>query len=461
MTAQFARDRLSSAVASDRAVQAADLAIQTAIAAARVEVGRAVNQADYHDVPSSDLVRMGEIFGSVETASGATVTPSSAMRVSAVFAGVRLLGGAVATTPCSFFRRTANGREKANDHDYWWLFNEQPCGRFTAATFWEFVTAQMLLRGDGIAYMVRENRYSPRATATIPVPRDQVDIIRLGDRLRYRIHDQLADGTWGYFVADQDDVLHFPGFGFNGICSMSVIQWGARQAIGIAMKADEHAGATFAGGASVQYAVKVPGKMTLAQQQDFRDAWVAKYGSGNGQSKIPLVLTEGLDVAELSMTSADAQLLESRKFQVIDIARALGIPPHMLGETSASTSWGSGIEQMSLGFIKWAIRPHLTRWAQELNRKLFPVRDRYFAEFNVDGHLEGDSKAQAEYFGKALGGPGALGWMTVNEVRALKNLPPLPGGDVLFDPAKASAKPNPKKPDEPDQSGEPQEPEPA
>jgi HK97 family phage portal protein len=433
MTAQLARTRLVTAVAIDRA--------------------RAVsNQADLQNVPSSDAIRMGQIFGELPSAAGAVVNETTAMRVSAVYAGVRLLSGAVATTPCSFYRRTEDGRERANDHDYWWLFNEQPCARFSAATFWEFITTQSLLRGDGIAYIVRASRYSPRATAVIPVPRGQVDILRVGDRLRYRIQEQLSDGTWGYFIADQDDVLHFPGFGFNGVHGMSVIQWGARQAIGIAIKADEHAGETFAGGASVQYAVKLPaGKtMTPQQQSDFRDAWVAKYGSGAGHSKIPLILTEGLDVAELSMSAADAQLLESRKYQVEDIARALGIPPHMLGAANVS-AWGTGIEQMGLGFLKYAVRPHLTRWQQELNRKLFPVRDRVFAEFNVDGHMEGDSKAQAEYFGKALGGPGAQGWMTVNEVRRLKNLPPLPGGDRLFDPSKAgkAATPPPAEPDEP------------
>ncbi|GGD57874.1 phage portal protein [Pseudoxanthomonas indica] len=438
-SAQIARDRLSSILAVDQVER--ERAPRAAVPAV--------------DVDSSDAVRMGEIFGVVPTAAGAVVSPSSSMRVSSVYAAVRLIAGAIATTPCSFYRRTKDGREKANDHDYWWLFNEQPCGRFTAATMWEFLATQMLLRGDGIAYLVRENRYSPQVTGVIPVPRDQVDIFRVGDELRYRIYDQLPDGSWGYFVALQDDVLHFPGFGFDGVCSMSVIQWGARQATGIAIKADEHAGSTFSGGASVQYAVKVPGKMTKPQQDDFREAWVAKYGAGNGVSKIPLILTEGLAVEQLSMTSADAQLLESRKFQVVDIARAFGVPPHMVGETSASTSWGSGIEQMSLGFMKWGMRPHLVRWGQELNRKLFPVRATYFAEFNVDGHLEGDSKAQAEYFGKALGGPGACGWMTSNEVRALKNLPPLPGGDKLFDPTKAAAKPTPKTQDEP------QEPEPA
>lgn len=433
MTAQLARARLETAVAIDRA--------------------RSVSaQIDYHDVPSSDAVRMGEIFGELPSAAGAVVNETTAMRVSAVYAAVRLLSGAVATTPCSFYRRTPEGRERANDHDYWWLFNEQPCARFTAATFWEFITTQSLLRGDGIAYLVRANRYSPRVTGVIPVPRGQVDILRVGDRLRYRIHDQLADGTWAYFVADQDDVLHFPGFGFNGVHGMSFIQWGARQAIGIAIKADEHAGATFAGGASVQYAVKLPAgkRMTAEQQSSFRDAWVAKYGSGAGHSKIPLILTDGLDVAELSMTAADAQLLESRKYQCEEIARAAGIPPHMIGSANV-TAWGSGIEQMGLGFLKYAVRPHLTRWSQEMNRKLFPIRDQYFQEFNVDGHLEGDSKAQAEYFAKALGGPGARGWMTQNEVRRLKNLPPIPGGDSLS----SGTEPKPAAPDQP------QEPEPA
>lgn len=411
---------------------------------------------EYQDVPSSDAVRMGQIFGVSATDSGAMVTERTAMKVAAVYAGVRLLAGAVSTTPCSFYRKVVGedgrrGREKAGDHDYWWLFNEQPCARFSAAAFWEFIMSQTLLRGDGIAYLVRASKYSPVVTNVIPVPRDNVEITRSGQRLLYRIQDKLADGSDGYFVADQDDVLHFPNFGFNGTCSPSVIALGARQAIGIALKADEHAALTFGGGASIQYAVKAPKAMTPQQQTDFRDAWVAKYGSGQGHSKIPLILTEGLDVQELSMTAADAQLLESRRFQVVDIARAIGVPPHMIGETTASTSWGSGIEQMSQGFVRYALRPHLHRYAQELNRKLFPRLDRFFVEFNVDGQLEGDSKAQAEYFGKALGGPGAQGWMTVNEVRALKNLPPVLGGDVLFKPTAAAKKPDDKeKPDEQD-----------
>jgi len=132
------------------------------------------------------------------------------------------------------------------------------------------------------------------------------------------------------------------------------------------------------------------------------------------------------------MTAEDAQLLETRKFQVIEIARAFGVPPHMVGETSASTSWGSGIEQMSIGFVRYTLGPHLRRIEQELNRKLWPRSPRYFVEFNRDGLLAGDSKTESEVISKSLGGPGAQGWMTVNEARRIKNLPPVPGGDVLY-----------------------------
>ena len=177
-SAQQARERLTGALALDRALAA--------------NLPKA--QTEFHDVPSSDLVRMGQIFGDLRTDSGAVVNEKTAMRVAAVYRCVSLIAGAIATTPCSFYRKAEDGgREKANDHDYWWLFNEQPTSLITAASFWEFTSAQMLLRGDGIAYIVRANKYSPVATAVIPVHRDKVTITRHGQRLRYRIVDQLED----------------------------------------------------------------------------------------------------------------------------------------------------------------------------------------------------------------------------------------------------------------------------
>lgn len=377
-------------------------------------------------VPSSDAIKMFEIFGDPATASGAVVNSDTSMRVSAVYSCVNLIAGAIAQLPIPVFRRADDGSRERVEHDYWWILNERFAPAWPAAAAWEFLATQMLLRGDGIAYIVR-NR-SGAMVSLIPWPRGYVDIeeqertsLKAPVRLQYTFH-----GDKGYFVADQDDVLHLPGFGFNGRCSMSVIQWGARNGIGIAIQGDVHAGKFFSEGGKPEVAIKAPARMTPDQQEDFRSAWVAKYGGTQGNRRIPLILTEGLDVKELTMSAVDQQLLESRQWQVIDIARAFGVPPHMIGETQKSTSWGSGVEQMSIGFVKYTLGPHLKRWKDELNHKLFSTY-RNFVEHNVDGLMAGDSKAQSEFFVRALGGPGSQGYMSVDEVRKLKNLPPLGG----------------------------------
>ncbi len=411
------------------------------------------NLADAESVSSLDM-RIFEVFGNQATASGATVSPTTSMRVSAVFAAVSLIAGAIAQLPIPVYERKADARVKV-DHDYWWLLNEQFSPAWSSSTGWEFLVGQMLLRGDGIAYIQRNRAGS--MTGIIPWPRERVMVMkqqrsspREAHRLQYTFHDDE-----GYFTVDQDDVLHLPGFGFNGVCGMSVIQWGARNGIGIAIQGDEHAGKFFSEGGKPEVAVKAAKEMGVAAQDAFRDAWVKKYGGVQGNRRIPLILTEGLDITELTMSAVDQQLLESRQWQVIDIARAFGVPPHMIGETSKATSWGSGIESMGIGFVKYTLGPHLKRIRDELNRKLFRTF-RNFVEHNVDGFMAGDSKTQGEYFGKALGGPGAQGWMTVNEVRRLKNLPPIEGGDVLYRPTETArpapdaASAAPKEPDDDD-----------
>lgn len=369
---------------------------------------------------------MLQIFGDPRTPAGAVVNETTSMRVSAVYACVSLIAGSIAQLPLPVYERDGETRKRV-DHDYWWILNEQFGPTWPAAAGWEFLITQVLLRGDGLAYITRSK--TGAMTGLIPWPRDRVDIIeqertspRTPRRLQYTFHDDK-----GYFTVDQADVLHLPGFGFNGTHSMSVIQWGARNGIGIAIAGDEHAGKFFSEGGKPEIAVKVPGEMTQLQQDDFRNAWVAKYGSNAGNRRIPLILTEGLSVEELTMTAVDQQLLESRQWQVIDIARAFGVPPHMIGETTKSTSWGTGVEQLGIGFVKYTLGIHLKRFKDEMNRKFWSTA-RTFVEHNVDGLMAGDSKAQAEYFAKALGGPGTQGWMAVDEVRRLKNLTPL-GGD--------------------------------
>lgn len=398
------------------------------------------NEIQYTDVPSSDVVKMGQIFGGFSTAAGVNVNEYTAMQVSAVYACVRLISGALAQMPCQTYQRQDDGSRIAVKHDYWWLLNEQPCPLFTAAAMWEYLTGTVLLHGDAFALINRKGPFSPVVDSILPLLRSQVTWKRVEGRLRYYVSDMI-DGKEGYFAVDQDDMLHFPGCGFDGTRSYSVIGHAARQAIGTAIQADEFAGSFYGSGAHLQYVVTAPGQFGPEQQEAFRDAFVAKYGRGQGVNGTPLILTEGLGITPLSMNAADAQLMEARKFQVIDIARAFGVPPFMIGETEKSTSWGSGIEQMGIGFVKYTLGPHLRRFEQELNRKLFRT-SRNFVEFNTDGLMRGDAASRAAYFKDALGGTQNPAWMTQNEVRKLENLPPMSGGDELHDPTNQEPAPN-------------------
>jgi len=366
-----------------------------------------------------------EYFTSVQASSGATVTHESAKRSAAVYACTRLIAGAVALLPLPVYQRTADGSRKQIEHPYWWLFNEAPYPTLTACSFWEWMVASMLMRGDGLAQIMRDK--NGNALGFMPLPRECVDIESRDGVLVYYVQDDTKR-----YALPADDVLHFAGYGFDGIKGESVIKYAAKQAVGTALAADDFAGEFFANGAHPSMVVTYPEGIApdKTQQEYLREQFTERYvGKGNRQK--PMLLVNGGKVEPVSLSAEDAQLLETRKFQVIEIARAFGVPPHMVGETSASTSWGSGIEQMSIGFVRYTLGPHLRRIEQELNRKLWPKSYKYFVEFNRDGLLAGDSKTEAEVMGKAIGGPGAQGWMTVNEARRIKNLPPVPGGDEL------------------------------
>lgn len=397
-----------------------------------------------NDVTDSKLVIGGDnaamlqLFGSNVAAAGVSVTPESSMRVSAVFACVQRIAGAIAAMPLRQYERMPGGKRRpVPDMPLSYLLNEQPTSRYTAASHWEGVSSAQLLRGDGFTYVARNRmgeikEFIPLPwSAVVPNRKQTAD----SDRLQYSIQDGLR--TWG---ADQDDMLHFPGFGFNGLRSMSVIQWAARNAAGNAMAMDEYSGKFFAGGAHPSIVLQTDKVMSDTLINSTRDSFAQRYSGVSNAHKLPLILTEGLKAEHLSVTAEDSQLLDARRFQVVDIARAFGVPPHMIGETSASTSWGSGIEAMSRGFVTYTLNAHLVRIEQELNRKLFRSAQ-YFVEFDRSALLQGDSQGQAKYNRAALGGPGAgPGWMTVDQVREQSNLEPMGGraAEIYFPPEKPS-----------------------
>lgn len=383
-------------------------------------------------VVSSNLDGMRELFQPITSPSGFAVNDRTAMQVSTVYACLTKIAGAVIQLPLNKYRFAQIDGEEAREQlardSLWWLVNESPSPAWTAASWKEWIVRCVALRGDQHTEILRSRKasnYGDVIGFRIHHP-DYVVTRRVGDRLAYDVQDI---NTWEAYTVDQDDMLHFSGFGFDGLRSISMIQHAARSGIGNALAAADYTGRSIGEGAMPQIALSYPNKMGKDQQALLRESFVATYGSGSGARKLPLVLTEGGAVKELSISPVDMQLLESRRFEREDICQALGVPPVLIGDNDKTSSWGTGIEQITLGFVKYTVKPHLARWEEELNRKIFRNAGP-FLEFDLDELLRGDSQAQAEAFKSALGGPGSGdGYMTVNEVRRIKNLKPLPDPD--------------------------------
>jgi len=368
--------------------------------------------------PGTDMydILTGGFAGS---GAGVPVTEQSIMAVGAAYACVGLIGGALAALPFHLYKRSVDGRERY-ENDIWWLFNESPCPAHTASSAWQYAAQSIGLKGDGFWRIKRVTPWTNTIEAFIPHHPDRVHVVQEDGRNYYQV--QNDKGT--IEIVDQDDMLHFTGIGFDGKRSISPIRAALRPAGGIALAADEYASAFFKNGARPDFALTTPGKLDPEAANLLRTTWASRHG-GPSNAHLPAILAGGLDVKQLTMSAEDAQLLTTRKFQVEDIARIFGVPPHMIGYTEKASSWGSGVEQMSIGFVRYTLRRYLDSIKQEINRKVWPRSRLYFGEHDTDSLLEGDAKAQAEYFAKALGGPGSQGWQALNEVRIRKNLKPI------------------------------------
>lgn len=393
--------------------------------------------------PSAAGVKGSELYdwftGGISLGSTA-VTERSAMGVSAVYACVALIGGAIASLPLPIYRRTDGGRERV-DHPVWWLLNEQPHPDMSAAAFWEYLLTANLLYGDAFAEIVRTSPNTNAVRWLRPLhPRCvQVDCLEKDNGLVYTVTDPDGDEPTRTILGA--DMLHIPGVGFNGKRSLSPVRHAARNAVGIALAADEWSAGFFQNGARPDFALTTDGTLKPEQIDSLRDQWANRHAGAANRGK-PVVMQGGLNVQPLTVPAEDAQLIETRRMQVEDIARIYGVPPHMIGHTTASTSWGSGIEQQAIGFVRFTLQRHLARIEQEINRKFWPRSLQYFAEFNVSGLERGDYKTRNEGYRVALGRAGEPGWMTINEVRRMENLPPLPEGDKI-----ATVEPAAKTPD--------------
>lgn len=368
-------------------------------------------------------------MGGTASATGMLVSPETAKQSTALSACVKLIAGAVALTEYKVCRTMPDGsRKELEGHNLWWLLNEQPHLTLAAVTFWEWMVASIYLRGDGFAFVLRDRDYQP--VGLLPLPWESVQVTR-NEQLSRLDYQVFYDGR--SFSVLAEDMIHVPGFGFDGVRGESVITHAAKQALGITLAANQFTGDFFRKGAVPSLVVQFPagsGPKTADKQQEFKNYLREKYG-GNGNRGEPLVLTDGAEIGKVSVSMQDAQLLEMCKFQVTEIARACGVPPPMIGDTAVGNNLGTGVEQAALWFTKFTVGGLLKKLTQELNRKLIPRSRVVYVVADTTALTLGDSRTEAEVIARQLGGNGSQGYMSINEVRRRKFMPPIAGGDEI------------------------------
>lgn len=400
----------------------------------------------YNDIPQTPITDIttnsstwDAFFGPV---SGLPpVTEKTAMTISAVYACVNLIAGAISALPMNVYRRKPDGeRDQLQNDDLWWVLNEQFLPRWSAANGWEYLVQSLLFHGDAFAVIKRQG---PVIVGLEPVHPLRVTVTPSTDgmRLVYAVarDASVPDSSLGYSVHDQDDMLHIAGFGYDGRRGVSPLRHHLSMSGAVALATQEYAARFFSNGARPDIVLSTDQVVNGETADQIRERWASLYGGLNNAHK-PAVLGQGFKVDQLTMTAEDAQLLATRQFQIEEIARAYGVPPFMIGHTEKTTSWGSGVETMGQGFVRFTLRQHLNKFQNEINRKFFRTATK-FAEFDTFELEKADMKTLFEGFSLALGGQGKPGFMSSDEVRMKLNLKRTQGGDTL-----ASGDPNAQKP---------------
>ena len=370
------------------------------------------------------------------TASGKYVTERSAMQMTAVYCCVRILSEAVASLPLQFYRYTDDGgKEKAVEHPLYFLLHDEPNPEMTSFIFRETLMTHLLLWGNAYSQIIRNGKGEVVALYPLMPDRMKVDRDEHG-RLYYEYTVYDADDVDGRKGTDRvgrtvrlqpHDVLHIPGLGFDGLVGYSPIAM-AKNAIGLAIATEEYGSKFFANGAAPSGVLEHPG--TIKDPSRVRESWQATFGGSGNANKIA-VLEEGMKYTPISISPEQAQFLETRKFQIDEIARIFRVPPHMIGDLEKSSF--NNIEQQSLEFVKYTLDPWVSRWEQAMVRALLTPEEKkkYFFKFNVDGLLRGDYQSRMNGYATAR----QNGWMSANDIRELENLDRIPaeqGGDLYL-----------------------------
>ncbi|AGU83697.1 phage portal protein [Streptococcus anginosus] len=368
------------------------------------------------------------LFG--RTTSGKTVNERTALQTTAVYACVRILSETIASLPLHVYRYTEGGKTKDTEHALYTLLHDEPNPDMTSFVFRETLMSHLLIWGNAYSQILRDR--SGQVIGLYPLLPDQMSVHRSEKGKLFYVYNRFEEDNpnfqeKGSIVLSQEEVLHIPGLGFDGLIGYSPIAL-AKNAVGMTLACEEYGASFFGNGANPGGVLEHPG--ILKDPAKVRDSWNAVYQGTRNAHKVA-VLEEGMSYKQIGIPPEEAQFLETRKFQINEIARLFRIPPHMVGDLEKSSF--SNIEQQSLEFVKYTLDPWVVRFEQALKKSLLLPEEKktHFIKFNVDGLLRGDYQSRMN--GYAIGRQN--GWLSTNDIRKLEELNPIPpeeGGDLYL-----------------------------
>lgn len=383
------------------------------------------------DKPVDKAADAGYSFLFGRTTSGKPVNERTAMQTTAVYACVRILAEAIASLPLHVYEYQDDGGKKlVHDHPLYYLLHDEPNPEMTSFVFRETLMSHLLIWGNAYAQIIRDG--AGRVLGLYPLLPDKMEVQRDDRGNIYYVYSRNSDENpmfkeYGNIKLKAEDVLHIPGLGFDGLLGYSPIAM-AKNAVGMTLACEEYGASFFANGANPGGVLEHPG--VLKDPSKVRESWNSVYRGVNNAHKIA-VLEEGMKYQQIGIPPEEAQFLETRKFQINEIARLYRIPPHMVGDLDKSSF--SNIEQQSLEFVKYTLDPWVIRWEQSLQRSLLlpGEKGKYFIKLNVDGLLRGDYQSRMN--GYAVGRQN--GWFSANDIREMENMNPIPdeeGGNLYL-----------------------------
>ena len=383
------------------------------------------------DKPVDKAADAGYSFLFGRTTSGKPVNERTAMQTTAVYACVRILAEAVASLPLHVYEYQDDGGKKlVHDHPLYYLLHDEPNPEMTSFVFRETLMSHLLIWGNAYAQIIRDG--AGRVLGLYPLLPDKMDVQRDDKGNIYYVYSRNSDENpmfkeYGNIKLKAEDVLHIPGLGFDGLIGYSPIAM-AKNAVGMTLACEEYGASFFANGANPGGVLEHPG--VLKDPSKVRESWNSVYRGVNNAHKIA-VLEEGMKYQQIGIPPEEAQFLETRKFQLDEIARLYRIPPHMIGDLEKSSF--NNIEQQSMEFVKYTLDPWVIRWEQAMQKALFLPEEKkqYFLKFNVNGLMRGDYESRMT--GYSIGRQN--GWLSANDIREMEDMNPVPdeeGGNLYL-----------------------------